>query len=454
MLNSLKRFHNVKTFKELFTVLTWKDLDILAAFPLMLFMISPALVFWQITFIESWRYEITVKSLRTVTIVMSIIVLICDYAKQHLSGSKLRDLVSKHKPKLWFAVMAALILISTILNGFTDYALKGDYYRGEPFYAFLSYIICFYGCASVIRYERTKAFLINSFLIAGAFTSIVALMDMSGLVYIWHFHPERESNTLTADFYQYNHFGYYLAIIVTVSFAMYLFADSLIPKILYLLSMALQTATLIINRTRGCYLACLGAVIVTCLVYLIARKGRIKTILLPAAVFIVSVVAGFLVTPQNLQRFMRLFSDVSDLTQSAAPGSGGEATNAAGSGRWLLWKLTAGAIMEKPVFGWGTEGIRNMLALNSIDGNSRPHNEFLQYAAFYGIPACLVYIAALVSIYRRACPELSKLSNTTVVALLGGCAYLISSCFGNTMFYTAPFLFILLGLGFQSEQES
>lgn len=451
MPNPLKRFHNVKSFKELLSVLTWKDLDLIAAFPLMLFVISPAIVFWQITIIKSWRYEYTIGSLRSLTVVFSIIVLTFDLAKQHLSGSKPRDMISEHRPKLWFVMMAVLIMISTFLNGFTSFALEGDYYRSESVFGFLSYILCFYGCASTIRYERTKAFLLNSFLIAGAFTSIMALLDMSGIVYIWHFHPDRQPGTLTADFYQYNHFGYYLAVVVTVSFAMYLFEDSLIPKYLYLLSVVLHTVTLIINKTRGCYLACLGAVIMTCLVYFITGKHKKRTVLPGLAVFAVSVAAGFLFVPENLERFMKLFSDVSDIT-SSTHGVEGETIGNAGSGRWLLWKLTAEAIIQKPFFGWGTEGIRNMLVLNSIDGNGRPHNEFLQYAAFYGIPACLTYIAALVCICHRACRQLSSLSRSTVVALLGGCAYLISSCFGNTMFYTTPFLFILLGLGFRSQR--
>ena len=453
MLESLKRFQNAKSLNDLFTLMTLKELDVLAAFPLTLFFISPVIVFWQITIINTWRYEMTVGSLRMITVIFSIIVLTCDFAKQHLSGSKLRDMVSEHKPKIWFILMAVLIMISTFINGFTQFALEGDYYRGESVFGFLSYILCFYGCASTVRYERTKRFLMNSFLIAAAFTSIMALLDMSGIMYIWHFHPERQPDTLTGVFYQYNHFGYYLAIAVTISFAMYLFEDSINLKFLYLLSVALQTLTLIINNTRGCYLACLGAVILTCLVYLKTRKPKISTVLPVLAVFAVSVVTGFIVIPQNLQRFLKLFRDVSDLTASAAPGADEVNTSNAGTGRWLLWKLTVGAIIQKPLFGWGTEGICNLLALNSIDGNNRPHNEFLQYAAFYGIPASLTYIAALVSIYRRAYSQLSKLSRSTVAALLGGCAYLISSCFGNTMFYTAPFLFILLGLGFRSESK-
>lgn len=453
MLDFLKRFKKAKTFKELFNIMTWKDIDVLAAIPVFLFMISPVIFYWQITFIKTWRYEITVSSLRMVTVVFAIIVMTSELAKQYLSGSSLKKIIEDHIPHMLFLIMSVLVLVSTFINGFTVEAMSGDHYRNESSFAFISYFLCFFGCASAIRFERTKKILLNSFLISGSFTSITALLDLSGIISIWHFHVDQKPDTLTSVFYHYNHFGYFLAIAVTISFALCLSEKKVIPRILYFLSLALHTVTLIINNTRGCYLACLGAMIVTFIVFAKTGKIKLKTFLPALAVLIVAVVTGFLADPGNLRRFMILFRDVSDISSSAVSGNAGEISGNAGSGRMLLWRLTCGAIVQKPVFGWGTDGIRVMLALNSIDGNNRPHNEFLQYAAFYGIPAALIYVSALVSIYFRACRRLSKLPAVAVAALLAGVAYLISSCFGNTMFYTAPFLFILLGLGFRTEDK-
>ena len=451
MLDSLNRFKKAKTIRELITIMTWKDLDMLAAFPLMLFMISPAVFFWQITFIKEWAYEMTTNSILTVTAIFSIIVMTCDLSKQFLSGSRLKKTLSDYLPQILFLIMAVLILISTFINGFTEYALIGHIYRSESVFNFLSYVLCFYSCASVIRYARTKKFLLNSFIAASSFISIVSLLDYFGIIPVWHFHLYQE-NALTAVFYNSNHFGYYLAIAVTVSFAMCLFEEAKIPWYLYLVSLVLHTITLVINRTRGCYLACLGAVIVTCLVYVKSGRCRLSRLIPSLSVLIASAVTGFVVFPQGLVKFMRLFRDVSDVTESVVSSDTAKNADHAGSGRWLLWKLTFGAILQKPLFGWGTEGIADILSSSAIH-NMRTHNEYLQYAAFYGIPACLSYLSSVAVIYYRACRRLKSLSGYMAVALMGGLAYLISACFGNTMFYTTPFLFILLGLGFRTEKE-
>ena len=452
MLDSLNRFKKAKTLKELITIITWKDLDLLAAFPLVLFMISPAVFFWQITFIKEWIYEMTTNSLLTIAAIFSVIVMTCDLSKQFLSGSRLKKTLSDYLPQLLFLVMAVLIMISTFINGFTEYALKGYIYRGESVFSFLSYVLCFYSCASVIRYERTKRFLLNSFLAASSFISIVSLLDYFGIIPVWHFHLYQK-NAMTAVFYNSNHFGYYLAIAVTISFALCLFEEAKVPRYLYMVSLALHAVTLVMNRTRGCYLACIGAVIVACLVYVKTGRRRLIRIVPALSVLAASVAAGFIIQPQGLDRFMRLFRDVSEVTSSVVSSDTAKNVDRAGSGRWLLWKVTAGAILQKPLFGWGTEGIADLLNSSSIH-NIRPHNEYLQYAAFYGIPACLSYLSSVAVIYYRACRRLRSLSPYAVVALMGGIAYLISACFGNTMFYTTPFLFILLGLGFRTEKEN
>ena len=449
MSDPAKSFHNVKTFKELFMLPSKTDLDLMAAVPALMFLISPAVYFVQIAVYSGWRYDLTVTMIRVAAVILSLIVMSCHFAQLVIAKRSLKSIVSDHRPHFWFLIMAVLMIISTLLNGFTIEAMTGDFYRAESLTTFLCYIICFFGCASMIRYERTKRFLLDSFLVSSSFISVMALLDLSGILPVWFFHFIQEKDTMTAVFFQYNHFGYYLAIATTVSFAMYLYEKKTVIKILYLLSTALHAFTLIANNTRGCYLACFGAVVVTCVVFLATQKGRRRAVLPVLAVLAAGFAAGFLAVPQNFQRFMKLFRDVSDIT-SSSPDAAGETAQYAGTGRWLLWKLTVGAILEKPVFGWGTEGIRVMLAENSIDGNNRPHNEYLQYAVFYGIPAGLVYIFAIVSIYRKAVKKIAELSPSTVVALLGACAYLISACFGNTMFYTAPFLFILLGMGFQS----
>jgi O-antigen ligase len=116
----------------------------------------------------------------------------------------------------------------------------------------------------------------------------------------------------------------------------------------------------------------------------------------------------------------------------------------AGTGRWRRWTHTVQYIGERPFFGWGSEGIFDLLKEET--GGSRPHNEYLQYAAFFGIPAALCYIAGVVSVFVKGIKKRAEIDIYTFAALVASFGYLVSALFGNTMSYTAPYFFIMLGL--------
>ena len=95
------------------------------------------------------------------------------------------------------------------------------------------------------------------------------------------------------------------------------------------------------------------------------------------------------------------------------------------------------------MWGYGCEGIADMMKGYTL--TSSPHNEPLTYAAFFGIPAALLYCAAVLTsvikgLKTNQCDDACR---TAAFAALG---YFVSSIFGVAMFYTAPFLFIFLGL--------
>jgi len=83
----------------------------------------------------------------------------------------------------------------------------------------------------------------------------------------------------------------------------------------------------------------------------------------------------------------------------------------------------------------------------------RPDNEFIQYAVFLGIPGLAFYLLALISMFIKQWLQMKKLDVTTIVS--AGCvvAYLVSSMFGNSMFYTTPYLFMFLALASAAPKE-
>ena len=94
------------------------------------------------------------------------------------------------------------------------------------------------------------------------------------------------------------------------------------------------------------------------------------------------------------------------------------------------------------------------MILTETNISDRPHNEFLQYSAFFGIPATVFYVAGILAIYLKALKNKYKLDIYAKASLITAFAYLVSSLFGNTMYYTTPYLFILLGIGTIQNSET
>ena len=99
----------------------------------------------------------------------------------------------------------------------------------------------------------------------------------------------------------------------------------------------------------------------------------------------------------------------------------------------------------------GIEGISDQL--NSECQIDRPHNEFLQYIIFFGIPGLLLYIAGIMSVFINGLKHKKKLDIYTIACIVAAFDYLFSSFFGNTMAYTTPFFFIILGLSYYQEND-
>ena len=109
------------------------------------------------------------------------------------------------------------------------------------------------------------------------------------------------------------------------------------------------------------------------------------------------------------------------------------------SGRIEIWAEIIGKIKESPIIGVGIGNTRN------------PHNEFLQTAAWHGVPAVLFYIAALGAMYVKAFVNRKGLTDTQITALGGTTGYIVSSFFGNGLLQTIPTYILILALCFNIE---
>ena len=145
------------------------------------------------------------------------------------------------------------------------------------------------------------------------------------------------------------------------------------------------------------------------------------------------------------QNFTELFSDVGKIA------SGAEDARRAGTNRWGIVSATVRYISERPLLGFGVEGIGKRL-LSDVH-TDRPHCEYLQYAAFFGIPAAVSYVLGILHVYLNGLRHRFSLSLCQKAALIAAFGYLASAAFGNTMYYTAPYLFLMLGIGYSADSN-
>ena len=75
----------------------------------------------------------------------------------------------------------------------------------------------------------------------------------------------------------------------------------------------------------------------------------------------------------------------------------------------------------------------------------RPHNLLIYLACVSGIPGMIIYVIAVSIIVINGIIKLFKNNQSGKIFLIIVITYLISSMFGNSMYYTSPYFFIFLG---------
>ncbi len=349
----------------------------------------------------------------------------------------------------FFGVMTVWMLLSTAVNGLTYEAKYGDGYRCESLMSFIIYLWIYWFVSSLLSSDAAKKRLIDLFLSVSAIMSALVIIHVVAarlrIYRVSFFTSELNSaGGVVGVFLQINHYGYHLVIAGMLAAAMYFGAEKLSRKILYLLSFSLTVAVLILNNTFGAYLASFaGLCFMIGFAALRSKKFEAKS-LVPLALFIAITLIMSVWLDTVITNIATFFGDVqkvsSDLSGRAPEGS----ADGAGTSRWRLWTSTAKMISERPILGWGVEGIGERLTAEAY--SDRPHNELLEYSAFFGMPAAVCYLGGVVAVFWRAFRRRRELSPCAFAALTAAVGYFVSSMFGNTMYYTAPMFFVMLGL--------
>lgn len=363
-------------------------------------------------------------------------------------GGGMKTAVLNNPAVLCFSAMLILMLLSTLRNGFTDQALFGDLYRSESLFSFIVYLTIYYFVSSLIDSERVKHVLLNGLLAVVGLVAAASLLQLAAIqtgipfFSLPYFKAGHLLLGVVGIYQNANHYGYVLALSVALSGALFACTAKVLARSLYLALFMLFTAVLVLNDTFGSWLAAFSALLFLISFFLVRdKKLRCSTVILLGIFIAVSHITA---PGQVLNNVSILSRDTMYILGNVQGHVSSTVAGRAGTGRLKLWKASASLILQRPILGYGVDGIA--APLTAEFGKDRPHNEFLQYAAFFGIPALLCYLSALFSVWSNFWKQRHTASVCTIAAFTAAFGYLVSSCFGNTMYYTTPLFFIMLGL--------
>lgn len=344
-----------------------------------------------------------------------------------------RAYIGSHKLQLLLFLMLMWSILSFCLSDNRPQSFYGSYYRRDGLLSYFAYAGIF-SCGYIIRKAKHRKMLLEAFTYTALLLSCLMLADSPYINNLLTLFPN------SSVFCNINHFGYYLCLAIMCSVTLIMLEQrNILLLLLRYSSLAVLTAALIVNSSFGPYMAVvMGFVLLLTMVFLYYPCHKIRLII--AFSLFILVTATINLNNEFLSKeIFKLSGGISDIVAD------NETAGEAGSGRWELWVNGVRFITEKPLFGYGPDNLGVRYERAGID-QDRPHNEIIQFAASLGIPAALLYISALLVYFMRLYNNRKKLRAVEIGLLSAVFAYLMSSMLGNTMYYTTPYFFMVLGL--------
>lgn len=439
-MNSLRKFLKSKSPGEALDNISFNAFNITAFILMLLFISMPVFKFiYDLTLMDIFPVPWSKCNLY---VLCTGIVFLALYIFKIIRMKKYRsmfDFFSKNRAFLFLGIFILLMIISTAINGFTHLSLFGTSYRSEGLLGYLSYFVYF-----ALAYISSNQKLIKTFMYI--FTSIAAIFEIFPIIDYFSESCHFSIGGAIFLFSHHNHYGYYLLISMITAVMLFITEKKLWLKILFIIKFSIAVFGLLINNTFGCQLAAMVTLLFIVIVYSLHQcKFKLIT-LIPITVYVITMLFGYFISDGiklNINgNFHQMSNDTNALTDNID-----DVEFSTGVSRMILWENTFDYIHEKPLLGFSADATGERLLAASNDSD-RCHNEYLNYAVSYGIPAAIFYIAGIMTIYLRGLCRRKELSQFNLIGLCVGFAYLVSAFVGNSMYYTAPFLFIMLGFGY------
>lgn len=452
--------------------------DIVIFILLLLWMIMPILqtfkVMYKIINFNYWYFSL----MKTIGVVGIILGTINIYYNIKNAENK-KEAIKGVLPILIFVLYMIWTLISCYQANIKRNAFQGSTYRREGYYMYLNYAGYFL-CAFLLKNKKLRKILLNVFVISSIYLISISRITLDGARYRNIFTNMAIQTTV---FKQFNHYGYFLMMSLLCSLGLFMAEKNKFIKTIYLILYTIIGYALIYNYTFGCYLAVTIFLIAYSLYAFIRKKDRIH-ILVAIVIFVVlsclTTKNGVNIAQKNITEFTNdiksIINKINEVnsenkeqneieTQKEINTETGMDITAdnneqleekkrkeviennfqkAGSFRMQIWLHAIEFILEKPIIGYGPDNLEGEYLQLRIN-QDRPHNLIIYLACVSGIPGMLLYVTAVGIIVVKGIKKLFSNNSEGTIYLIVVITYLISSMFGNSMYYTSPYFFIFLG---------
>ena len=421
-------------------------LCVLAALPLIAGILAPldkGIIIWHIPL------NTAISTIGNVGLLFGLFMLFWNkYNTVKVSGSFWQKLCNNG---LWIFLLAMLLwsVLSTIFSTNPDVSILGDSYRMDGLVSYFAYAGIF-ATAIQIRSKKHIMLILNIFVGAASALALLGILDIEIVNTYMRITPEG------SIFCNTNHYGYYLCMSSMSSVMLFVCegygnltkVKKVFVYIAHGLELALLANALIQCKTLGSLIAVAVALVSLIILTIFVNRKSIKPVII--AVLIIALSAGISsVGVWDLKAEVQNGEDDLSAISEAISGQAEDTDtiNKIGSARGILWINAVKFIGERPVFGYGPDNLGERYYQVGAK-NDRPHCEILQFAASLGIPAAVFYLLAMFCLLLVFIQRFKYIDMMTLCAYCIVGAYLISSLFGNTMFYTTPFYFMLLGISY------
>lgn len=373
-------------------------------------------------------------------------------------GKLLQPKFEHEKVKIEYIVIVfiALLTLSTVFSADIYTSVVGAWTRHEGYLTWLGYLSVFYFFYRLINYhDFSLEKLMKNLFVVSAVISIYGILQHFDYDFISLIVPWESPTSSIAFFDNPNFYGTYLVLTMGIGMGLYLIASEKKPLLFYGIVLTLMTSVLLYTNTRSAWIGL--AIVALFYTFTIVKQYKLwkKWVVLLLAMGIMAVAINASEGNRYLGKIFITLEESGDLLDEGLTGH-------EGSSRLIIWQkdvtilddyfwIGSGVDTHAIVFPATPDELEEYFNNRTIMVD-KAHNEYLQIAVTIGIPALLVYLLLLFSVYRKAIQALKvankqqKLIICTLLAVITG--YLVQAIFNISVVSVAPILWMLLGIVF------